>query len=561
MAETLSTSNTEPGFYSQVRENANLQVPPSTVNVVAVIGAGKATDTYYADVTPVLSAGVRTLDYDALGTSITSFDGFNGTLSRDLSNFGFGLIGATGATAGGYYNVAGKTFSFEVADTTYEVGFTAGQTGVSLTGIVAAINGITGMSGATGAALAIATAGTTGYVQLVSKNASILTILDGNANSVLGFADFASSDIIYWHAKAPVTSYQVQFENPKTSFAPTYHYSSKSVQAAYGAATTVTNTLSLGADAVFIEGAGVVLCRLLDPVELAKGATQTMVEYEAALTDLEKYNCSVIVPMLPINTYPDVMMDTMSHVSTMSDKLNRKERTCILGVDETVDIIPTQGGTGDSWESIMETFTGINPTTGMQSNRVVVMSPGSAYVNGTLVNGTYLAACLAGRLMSFDEATPMTRKTFASVGGLYANIIDEKSRYEKNLLGGSFGVTVCEMNGTICTIRRAITANVSSIASQEISIVRAFDRIAAELRVLLEQQFVGTKISGSTSSFITSSATRYLNGMVDATIIGSFRGVSAVQNAQDPRQFDVSFEAVPIFPFLWGFIDISITLQ
>jgi hypothetical protein len=119
-----------------------------------------------------------------------------------------------------------------------------------------------------------------------------------------------------------------------------------------------------------------------------------------------------------------------------------------------------------------------------------------------------------------------------------------------------------EMKSGVAMVRRAVTADSSSIAAQEPSIVRAFDQIARELREFLENRFVGSKIVPSVTSTVLEAATQtYLNGKVSEEIISAFRSIKATQNKTEPRQFDISFEAVPIFPFLWGMIDLSISIE
>jgi len=219
-------------------------------------------------------------------------------------------------------------------------------------------------------------------------------------------------------------------------------------------------------------------------------------------------------------------------------------------------------GTAPSWEALMATFD-VPASAGLAPHRIMVMNPGRCTTSykGTSIetNGTYLAACLAGKMVSaaYDEAEPMTRKTFATVNEL---ILPDLSRSEKNILTG-FGVVVIESKNSIMYVRRAVTADSTSIAKQEPSIVRAFDRVAKELRAALENRFVGTKILNTTSTAIEAAAETYLDRLVEEEIIGAYRNIKAERNSVEPRQFDLSFEAIPVFPFLWGFLDISINIS
>jgi hypothetical protein len=157
----------------------------------------------------------------------------------------------------------------------------------------------------------------------------------------------------------------------------------------------------------------------------------------------------------------------------------------------------------------------------------------------------------------FDEAEPMTRKALSTISEL---LLPDLSRPEKNQLT-DLGVTVIEAKSSTILVRRAVTADYSSIAAQEPSIVRAFDRVAMELRESLENRFVGTKILNTTHTALEAATTVFLERLVANEIITTYRNVKAEQNNVEPRQFDISFEAVPVFPFIWGFLDISITIS
>jgi hypothetical protein len=547
MAENLNYL--EPGFFSEVRENPNLALVPNTLDIVAIIGTGKATTPIYENLAG-LTGGTG---MQQLSSGVQEFLGFNGTFSSGVSNFGFSVVG--GATGSFTFGSTGETLSINVGETVYSIGLT----GTSLSPADVAVQ-INASAGASGNFTAAAYGGASGSVQIITLNGQEIQIgsTGATANSILGFTGGDWGNNIYWHANGPTTPYTVGYESPGSSFTPKYFYSLQSVIDQYGEPST-SATISMGAQAAFTEGAQVVLCRLLNPE-----AGDLMTEYQAALDDLKKFNCNIVVPMLPINTYPQVGVKTMAHCSDMSNKINRKERVCILGADETETIMPLTGA--GSWQELTSGYVNLNPVTGLKSNRVVIMAPGSAYVSLpsglTFVNGTVLAAALAGRILntSYDEATPMTRKPLVSIAGLYERLSDEKTRVEKNALSTQYGCTVVEMNSSVAVIRRAVTSNISSIASQELSIVRSFDRIASELRALLEAQFIGIKISPNTPGDVANATSSYLNRMVNEAIIGSFRGVSVVPHVGEPRQMDVSFEAVPIYPFLWGFVDISITL-
>lgn len=351
-------------------------------------------------------------------------------------------------------------------------------------------------------------------------------------------------------------AYYIDYETAKVAadFKPQFFFGQAAVLAEYGDA-SASNTLSLGANGAFGNGASVLVCRQLDPAAVIAGGATLRTEMDAALLDLEVIECDIIVPML---TDTAEWGSYLTHVSKMSSKLERKERMAILGLDETSARLPVLGG--GSYSTLMS---GLTPTSGLQPSRLMVVNPGKCLstIKGMqlALNGTYIAACLAGQMVSpqHDTATPMTFKNLSTIDSL---ITPDLTRAEKNILT-SIGVTVMEMNGGSVRVRRAVTADTTSIASQEPSIVRSFDQVARQMRSALENRFVGTKITLGTPGEVGSATNTFLLNFVSSEIIAAFRNVRVVQNSVEPRQMDISFEALPIFPFLWGSLDVTITLS
>jgi hypothetical protein len=560
MAQPL-TNIQEPGFFSQIQVSPSLFLTPGSVQVVGLIGEGKATKTVSQNVTR--GAGLS----DALSGPISSI-----SLTASTSVYRFPQSSYSAALLG----------SVDLTTITYPAGPNAAVLNVQVDG--QAIETVTFASPANAAALVaqinaamtnVQAAIDTGnklllYVDNIALAGKSFVVLAGTADALLGITAGARASSLRWDpavidpefAPQAGQDYQVTLETPKvaTDFAPQSYFSLSQVVAAQGDA-SASNTLSLGAQAAFGNGASIVTCRQLDPVQVALGNTQKAGEIIAALSDLENQTISVLVPMIPLNDASNVVTQYLDHVSKMSSKLERMERICILGMDETAGRLGILG-VSNTWQSFM---TQLQPalSSGLEPKRVVVVNPGQAttqYKGSSITtNGTYAAACLAGEMVSseFDEATPMTRKALATITEL---ILPDLMRSEKNQLT-ALGVTVVEANNGLVVVRRAVTADGSSIANQEPSIVRAFDRVASELRAGLENRFIGQKILGTTHTAIEAATTTFLERLVVSEIIGSYRNIKAVQNAVEPRQFDVSFEAVPIFPFIWGFIDISITLS
>ena len=551
MSEPL-TNVQEPGFYSQVKESPNLFLAPATVNVIGLIGNGKDTKSVTSNLTRDTA-----LDVQPLGAPATSVSNVysTGVFKYPASSYGFAVEGSTGAT--GFAGLTGTTLLVTVGGVAEGMTFAGGTMAGAISQINAAFDNVNATNDG-------------GILMLVSTDGQALEIGAGTANTILALTSGTVSSDIWWNpaltdpelAPQDETAFSVDMETPKVTadYVVKYYTSASQVYTDYGDPLP-GNGLSLGAYAAFnAPGATVLAIRQFNPASGTTGAALRG-EITAALKHMEAADIDVLVPMIPISDDTLTSPLYLQHVSKMSSKLERKERIAILGVDETETVIPLLGE--ESWESIMANLD-IPASSGLESKRVVVVAPGIASVllgnTDTIVDGTYVAAGFAGRIVAaeFDAATPMTRKTLATIDALDT---PTRSRVDKNALT-AMGVTVIEMKNGLAMIRRAVTANTASIASQEPSIVRSFDQIAAGLREFLENRFVGSKIVPNVTNTVLEAATQtYLNQKVSEEIIGAFRSIKAVRNATEPRQFDISFDAVPIFPFLWGAIDISISIQ
>jgi hypothetical protein len=358
-------------------------------------------------------------------------------------------------------------------------------------------------------------------------------------------------------ADAGMIPYQIDYQTDKVAadFAP------KRVTTKDGASTLFgdfvpANMLSMGCFAAFSEGAEVIYGVQLNPANVTDGVS-SVGEMQRALDALKGYDVDLVIPMEPITTNTTKSIKYLQHVSEMSSLLNRRERMCVLAGDETAGI-----KTVEQWLALIAPFAP-SPDTAIMPKRVVVVYPGVASVTPADVtytlNGSFSAAAFAGRMANpaYDEATSMTRKTLTSVEGLFT---PELLRVDKNALSNA-GITVLERPNGVTVVRRSISTDLRTIPSQEPSITRSFDRVAREMRDGLEAAYVGASIiPGLTKSSIKATAETYLDNLQGISIIGGYQNVKVEPAAGEPRQFNVSFEASPIYPLLWGYINITITL-
>lgn len=549
----------EPGFFSQVQAVSSLFLLPGAVQVVALVGTGKADK-------PVLQEEItRAADADRTDTLANSISSIarvwsNAVFQYPISSYSTSMTGTVAEGLG--YNVDTQTLVVSANDGANQTVTFAGVNPISLASVITQINAqLSNVD---------AIASTDNKVKLISSltgdGGKKIKVVSGTALTALGFTAGQLANELDWHASIASTNpnirpqvgeeYLVDYNTAKVAadFKPQFFFGQAAVLEQYGDANT-SNTLSLGANGAFGNGASVIVCRQLDPVAVAGGAVTTATELDAALLDLELIDCDIIVTML---TATNLWGKYLTHVSKMSSKMERKERMALIGLDETSARLPILGG--GSYSTLMS---GLTPNSGLEPRRLMVMNPGmcKATLKGVqyTLDGTYLAACLAGAMVStrYDTATPMTFKNLATIDEVLS---PELSRAEKNLLA-SIGVTVIEPNGGQIRVRRALTADISSVAAQEPSIVRSFDQVARQLRQALENRFVGSKITLGTPGEVASAVNTFLLNFVSQEIIAAFRNVQVKSNSVEPRQIDISFEALPIYPFLWGSLDITITLS
>lgn len=558
---TPLTNVREPGFFSAISVSPSLFLTPGSAQVIGLIGTGKATAT-------VLSSGARGTDKsDAMPNPIKSITiaSSDAVYMYPQSSYSIAQLGSIDLTTITLGDLNTKVLSAQIdGETADTVTFTTPATVADIATQINAAWTLIKAEITTANKLLLYVAGT-------GMDGKSFLIGSGNADTIVGLVSASRAQSVRWDpaltdanlAPQAGTVYTVNFERPKVAadFAPQSFFGLSQVVSMYGDV-SAANTISLGAQGAFGNGASLVTCRQLDPDQMD---TSSHIEGEmvSALEDMESQSLKIVVPMYPINTDPTALgLKYLDHVSKMSSLLERQERICILGTDEISGRMTT-AGTGTTWHDLMAQFD-VSESSGLSPERVMVVNPGYCQLNykGTEIDadGTYIAACLAGRMVNanYDVAEPMTRKPLTTIDQL---ILPELARSEKNALT-SYGVTVVEAVNNVIQVRRSITCDSSSIPAQEPSIVRSFDYVVENLRGALENRFVGTKILPTvTGTALVAATSHFMDTYVADEIIGAYRNVTAVQNSVEPRQFDIECEAAPIYPFLWGFLSLSVTLS
>ncbi len=243
--------------------------------------------------------------------------------------------------------------------------------------------------------------------------------------------------------------------------------------------------------------------------------------------------------LVPLATSTGVYQFLLQHCEVQSNIRNQGERMGFIGF-----------------------ASGTSPTTAqtiaksLQSNRMIAVYPDSAVITlanevgeqyETLVDGTFLAAALAGAAVSpaVDVATPYTRRTIQGFTRL-VRILDPIEANQTAVAG----VTILEDLDPIVRVRQGLTTDMTSILTRLPTVTQIADFVQQQSRLLLDA-FVGTKFLASRTNEVEVAMTGLFKSLMQAEIVGAFTGISAEVDATDPTilRFEAFYQ--PIFPLLY----------
>jgi hypothetical protein len=539
---------TEPGVFSQFEPTRTFPVIPGGVRVTALVGAGRTTNIISGEVVTKGSLDATdTLAHTAtsLGATITDQDFNTYHLTTDYILTGGGVAWSpntpaaiTGTVADPYNGLVGKTFKATIADANggLEQTYTFLLADFAIPTAATAAEVVTALGAAFSGEVMSVDTGKVKIATATGNNTSLLIGI-GTANSILGFTDGSFQQTP--REPVPGKTYSVSYEYAKAAgdYVPTFFFNMTDVQNAYGPP-NATNTLSLGAQVVFEQGASAVCLIQTNPDD---GSEFNM--FKNALDKLLPVSGINIV--VALSTLPALHSYLETHCNTASSITERRERTCIIAMP--------QGST--------PTAIGADALA-LANKRVVLVSSTTCSrflgsdLTATTLNGSYIAAAVAGIRTSsaYDVADPSTRKEIVG----FADVTDGLLRQQKILLL-SQGVMVIENINGIIRIMRQVTTDPSVVENYEYSVVETIDFVASTMRTSLETIYIGQKILGGTPSQIRTTIQALLNTMIQAQILTAAQNVNAAIDNSDPTQINVSFEISPVFPL--NFILITFSLS
>lgn len=282
----------------------------------------------------------------------------------------------------------------------------------------------------------------------------------------------------------------------------------------------------------------------LDPAYA--GATHSV---DNTLEEGDRITANYLPDPAVINLVATAQTACLLHAQVMSQTKNRKERTCLFGAYEFVDL-----------DFILD------PVTGLEANfgpfyRSMFFYPGGSSVTRVVggeintLDAQFIAPAAAGFVSSRPLPQTLTGKTLS---GFTINPKNKLSTDETTLIGGAGAAIVSPLAAGGKVLHGRTTVNSGSAVEEEYSVVRIRDHVAKTTRRALENRFVGTLITPNTPSDVQVTTTSILEQLVSQGILNAFANVNAVVDPNEPRQVNVSFDVQPVFPLNWIFIRFTI---
>jgi hypothetical protein len=207
--------------------------------------------------------------------------------------------------------------------------------------------------------------------------------------------------------------------------------------------------------------------------------------------------------------------------------------------------------------------------TGIASERIVMVWPNqlqayNTYTASTMIlDGFYLAAALAGVMVTLDPEVPLTRKIPQGFNGFPTSVLTSLSTSVKNALASS-GITVCEMNRTNnIVVRQGYTTDYAGgILTREISLVRAQDALYTLIRQNVDGAgLIGQAITEDTALQVKSIVAGALQTAIATQLIQGYSGFLVREQAPpsgDPTVIEIQFAYQPSWPLNYILVSFSV---
>jgi hypothetical protein len=276
------------------------------------------------------------------------------------------------------------------------------------------------------------------------------------------------------------------------------------------------------------------------------GATHTV---DNTLQDGDRVTANYLPSPAVIDLVATGQLAVVSHCQIMSETKNRRERVCLLGSYEFVDL-----------DFLLDPVTGLEAVFGV-TKRAQFFWPGGPFVNrvvggeNQILDGQYIAASAAGFYSSKPLPTSLTNKVLT---GFTINPAQRLSIDETNLAGGAGAAIVEPLSAGGRVLIGQTTTSTGRAVEEEMSVVRITDYVAKTVRKALQGAYTGSLVTINTPRDIKITTEKILSSLQSQGIITQFKGVAATVDPDEPRQVNVTFDITPIFPLNWIFIRFSV---
>ena len=339
--------------------------------------------------------------------------------------------------------------------------------------------------------------------------------------------------------------YYASYTYAKQDYATTLYTKVATIEAAYGSISPV-NPVSLAGYLAILNGAIVLAIKQVqkDTDSDSDGV------FDTASTDAFLAAIDAVEGPTPGGAYPDMLIPLKGDSVTMFQYLARScdiqssiryraERTAICGLSAGVQ--PNDAGTIAAAVA-RSRFRLLYPDIATLS-----LSRADGTTDTYLVDGTYVAAAWAGNRASptIDVATPWTRGRLVGFDDLARKL----DAVEQNQLAAK-GITVLDQRQRIIEVRHGLTSDMSNVLTKTPTVLTIADEVQRQSRATLDR-FIGMKFMSNVTSDIEAQLGNTLKGLVNASIIAGYTGVTAQVSPDDPTVAEVEAFYQPVFPLLY----------
>ncbi len=276
---------------------------------------------------------------------------------------------------------------------------------------------------------------------------------------------------------------------------------------------------SFGADSVMTELAALVLRNGARAVVCTAAADEA--GYEDAFDRLcQREDISVMICASTAVAVQQCLRDKVQEASA-----SRRERIAVVA-----------GAKGETVSALVERAAAIN------SERVVLVAPGSANAQGAAQDGLAVAAAVAGIIAAqSDPAIPLGGAVLRGLKGLAAAYHDNE--LDMLILGG---VTPVELlGGEVMVVRgvttRTTTGGVLDATWRDLSTILVIDTVIPALRASLRSKFRRAKNTARGRGAIRAQVVLELENFLAREIITAYDNVAVTADEEDPTRALVDF--------------------